>query len=141
MRLFKKFLKHEGGNSTVAGFMLVLPLAIVLTINPLYMLFDTLKYIQLDSIARKYIIKMEVEGGLTVTDYADLISRVAQLGYSNIQVSYTPYPVDFGDTVRLKIVADMKFRRISFFGGLKNETKQVCAGPYESVSKKNPLVQ
>jgi len=121
--------------------MLVLPLAIVLTINPLYMLFDTLKYMQLDSIARKYIIKMEVEGGLTVSDYADLISRVAQLGYSNIQVSYTPYPVDFGDTVRLKIVADMKFRRISFFGVLKNETRQVCAGPYESISKKNPYTQ
>lgn len=141
MQILKKLLRREDGNSTVAGFMLVLPLAIVLTINPLYMLFDTLKYIQLDSIARKYIIKMEVEGGLTVSDYADLISRVAQLGYSNIQVSYTPYPVGFGDTVRLKIVADMKFRRISFFGGLKNETKQVCAGPYESISKKNPYTQ
>ncbi|WAM33309.1 hypothetical protein [Caldicellulosiruptor morganii] len=141
MRFFKKLLKLEGGSSSVAGFLLVLPLALVLTINPLYMLFDTLKYTQLDSIARKYIIKMEVEGGLTTTDYADLIQKVAELGCSNIQVSYTPYPVDFGDTVRLKIVADMKFRRISFFGGLKNETKQVCVGPYESISKQNPIVQ
>lgn len=128
-------LKNKNGNSSVVGFLIILPIALSLAINPIFMTLDVQKYAQLDDIAKKYIVKMETEGGLTPETYSSLISDVLSLGFTDVNVSYSPYPINFGQVVRIKITAKMKFRRISFTGGLKSEEKLICVGPYESISK------
>jgi len=135
--MFRKVLKSESGSSSVVGFMVVLPLAILITINPLYMLFDTIKYIKADAVVRKCIVQMETQGGLTPEGYSDLVNKLAQLGFRNINVEYTPYPVDFGDSVYIKVTAQVKANRVSFFGGLVNDYRPVRFGTYESISKKS----
>lgn len=128
-------LKNKNGNSSVVGFLIILPIALSLAINPIFMTLDVQKYAQLDDIAKKYIIKMETEGGLTQESYSSLISDIFSLGFTDVNVSYSPYPMNFGQVVRIKITAKMKFRRISLTGGLKSEEKLICVGPYESISK------
>lgn len=135
--MFKKLLKNESGSSSVAGFIAVLPLAILITINPLYMLFDTIKYIKADAAVRKCIVQMETDGGLTVEGYTELITKLSQLGFKNINVQYTPYPVDFGDTVYIRVEATTKANRVNFFGGLVNDNRTAVFGTYESISKKS----
>ncbi|MEZ0535994.1 hypothetical protein ACAG39_01955 [Caldicellulosiruptoraceae bacterium PP1] len=139
--LIRNTLKDKKGNSEITGALIILPLIISISLNPIIMFLDLQRYQRLEEIGKTYIIRMETEGGLTTEAYSQLLQSISNAGFDlgNTQIDYTPSPVDFGNEVKLKITTQMTFKRISIIkaGGLTNETKAVVVGPYYSVSKKN----
>lgn len=132
-------LKDRKGNSSILGALIVLPVLISLSMNPILMFLDAQKYSTLEEIAKNYVIRMETEGGLTVEAYTNLLSDLAQAGFniSKTTITYTPYPADIGSEIKLQITTEMKMARISLLGGsLKTNVYKVTVGPYTSVSKK-----
>lgn len=134
-------LKDRKGNSSVISFLIVLPLILSLSFNPILMYLDAQKYQRLDHIVQKYLTIMESEGGLTTSRYIELIENLTSIGcdISKTTIDYTPYPVDFGNEVRLGVTTQMKLVRISILraGGANVQVVTARAGPYYSVSKKN----
>lgn len=136
----QQILKSKKGNSAIISMLIVLPLLLSVTLNPILMYLDIMKYQKLEEIAKNYTVRMEIEGGLTATALSSMIEEINNAGFdiSKTHIDYTPYPVDFGSDVKLKITSTIKTGRISLIkaGGMKNETIQVVIGPYVSVSKK-----
>lgn len=130
-------MKWKKGSSELIAFLLIIPILLAIAFNPLLMYIDTEKYSQIDDIAKKYILIMETEGGMTSTAYTNLLNELSNKTYlKNIQVNYTPYPVSYGSEVKLKITGDISTSRINIIGGLKNETIRIECGEYTSISKK-----
>lgn len=141
MRVLKLLLCEKKGNAELIGALIALPVLISLSLNPILMFLDLQKYSRLDDIAKTYIIRMETSGGLTAEDYGNLLNDLASAGFeiSTVKIDYTPYPVEFGEEVALKITVPLTMKRIVLIkaGGLSNDTIQATVGPYVSVSKKN----
>ncbi len=139
--MLKLFLSSKKGNAELIGALIALPVLISLSLNPILMFLDLHKYSRLDEIAKTYIIKMETTGGLTAEDYGSLLNDLASAGFdvSRAKIDYTPYPVEFGEEVALKITVPLTMKRIVLIkaGGLSNDTVQATVGPYVSISKKN----
>lgn len=139
--MLKPFFRNRKGNAELIGALIALPVLISLSLNPILMFLDLQKYSRLDEIAKAYIIKMETTGGLTPEDYGNLLNDLAGTGFdiSQVKIDYTPYPVEFGEEVALKITVPLTMKRIVLIkaGGLSNDTIQATIGPYVSVSKKN----
>lgn len=135
----KKILKNRKGSVEAAAVLIILPLLITIAFNPLLMQLDILKYQRLDMIAKTYISKMEVTGGLTATDYNKLLDDLKKAGFdiTKTKIDYSAYPVAFGEQVYLRITVDTPSPRVSMLpGGFESGSIQMVAGPYYSISKK-----
>lgn len=134
-----KIIIDKKGSVEITAVLIIMPLLISLALNPLLMQLDILRYQRLDTIAKTYITKMETTGGLTTTDYNNLMNDLKNAGFdiNKVTVDYSPAPVTFGNQVYLKITANINSPRISLLpGGLQNGPIQMVAGPYYSISKK-----
>lgn len=68
-----------------------------------------LKKLDVSQVSRKYILKMETEGYLSQENKAQMLIELEELGLQNVDVSGTTlYPVDYGDTITLKIKGGFK---------------------------------
>lgn len=136
MEKAKKLLNNKG-NAELLAFLLILPLLLTVAFNPIMQYVEMNKYSGLEDIAKKYILVMETEGGLTDTQYANLQNELIEKNYvSDVTIDYTPYPAEFGTDVALKITMSMKTTRINLLGGMASETIPIVAGPYTSISKR-----
>ena len=68
-----------------------------------------LKKLEVSQVSRKYILKMETEGYLSQENKARMLTELEALGLQNVDVSGTTlYPVNYGDTITLKIKGGFK---------------------------------
>lgn len=133
-------LKSKKGSVEFLSFIIVLPMALIITFNPIFMYFDMQKYNSLEDIAKKYCLISETEGGLTLEQIENCRQETAKLGYdiNNIRVDADRYPVEFGREVRTRItVENVVIKRIKLkAGGLEDDKITIVAGPFTSISKK-----
>ncbi|MCG0275640.1 MAG: hypothetical protein L5655_05660 [Thermosediminibacteraceae bacterium] len=137
--LDKKFWKR--GSGEIVAFVLILPFLILPIANTVYMLTDLTKYDVLRQAAREAILRMEIEGGMTADALYSLEAFLQSKGIdlSKVHIDYTPYPVPYGEEVKIRIAMDTVIRRYSItLGGIKrvDENVQMVYGPISSVSKK-----
>ncbi len=68
-----------------------------------------LRKLEVSQVSRKYILKMETEGYLSQTNKTRMLTELKELGLQNVDVSGTTlHPVDYGDTITLKIKGGFK---------------------------------
>jgi len=137
--LDKKFWKR--GSGEIVAFVLILPFLILPIANTVYMLTDLTKYDVLRQAAREAILRMEIEGGMTADALYSLEAFLQSKGIdlSKVHIDYTPYPIPYGEEIRIRIAMDTVIRRYSItLGGIKrvDENVQMVYGPISSVSKK-----
>lgn len=131
----------KSGSAEIVAFVLILPFLILPIANTVYMLEDILRYDQIRQAARKAVLRMEIEGGLTSDGLYNVEAFLQSKGLKldNIHIDYTPYPVDYGREVRAKISCDYKTKRYYIgLGGIKRVDKDetMVYGPISSISKK-----
>lgn len=137
--LDKKFWKR--GSGEIVAFVLILPFLILPIANTVYMLTDLTKYDVLRQAAREAILRMEIEGGMTADALYSLEAflQSKRIDLSKVHIDYTPYPIPYGEEIRIRIAMDTVIRRYSItLGGIKrvDENVQMVYGPISSVSKK-----
>jgi len=137
--LMKNFWRK--GNAEIIAFLLVLPFLIIPIANTVNMLTDLARYDNLRQAARQAVLRMEIEGGLTSDGLYNLEAflQLKGIDINKVHINYTPYPVSYGDEVKIKIEMDTVMRRyIITLGGIKrvDENTQMVYGPISSVSKK-----
>jgi len=137
--LDKNFWKR--GSAEIVAFVLVLPFLILPIANTVNMLTDLTRYDVLRQAAREAILRMEMEGGMTADALYTLEAFLQSKGIdlSKVHIDYTPYPVPYGEEVKIRIAMDTVIRRYSItLGGIKrvDENVQMVYGPISSVSKK-----
>lgn len=135
----KNFWKR--GSAEIVAFILVLPFLILPIANTVNMLEDLLIYDQIRQATRKAVLRMEIEGGLTPDGLYNVEAFLQGRGLEldNIHIDYTPYPVDYGREVRIKISYDYKTKRYYVgLGGIRRVDKDetMVYGPISSISKK-----
>nr|PZN02842.1 MAG: hypothetical protein DIU66_08745 [Bacillota bacterium] len=137
--LDKSFWKR--GSAEIVAFVLVLPFLILPIANTVNMLTDLTRYDVLRQAAREAILRMEIEGGMTADALYTLEAFLQSKGIdlSKVHIDYTPYPVPYGEEVKIRIAMDTVIRRYSItLGGIRrvDENVQMVYGPISSVSKK-----
>lgn len=137
--LDKNFWKR--GSAEIVAFVLVLPFLILPIANTVNMLTDLTRYDILRQAAREAILRMEIEGGMTADALYSLEAFLQSKGIDldKVHIDYTPYPVPYGEEVKIRIAMDTVIRRYSItLGGIKrvDENVQMVYGPISSVSKK-----
>jgi hypothetical protein len=138
--LLKKYVGNQKGNEIVA-FVLVLPFLILPIANTINMLTDLVIYDTIRQAAREALLRMEIEGGLTSDGLYTLEGYLQSKGLdmNKVHIDYTPYPVEYGDEVRVKVSYEYKARRYTIgLGGIRrvDENATMAYGPLSSVSKK-----
>jgi hypothetical protein len=83
---------------------------------------------------------MESQGGLTPADYNDLSIFLRNKGFENeeVTIDYTPFPINFGEDVIIRISYNYPKTRFSLsLLGLERieETGVMVCGPLKSTSK------
>ncbi|WP_213974959.1 hypothetical protein [Tepidanaerobacter acetatoxydans] len=138
--MFKKGFWKKGG-AEIVGFVLVLPFLILPLANTVYMLTNLVHYDTIRQASRDALLRMEIEGGLTsdavYTTEAYFESK--GLDINKIHIDYTPYPVEYGDEVRIRISYEYTKKRYTIgLGGIRrvDENATMAYGPLSSVSKK-----
>lgn len=134
-------MKWRKGSTEIIAFVLILPFLILPIANTVNMLADLVTYDVIRQAGRDAILRMEIEGGLTqdglyITE-AYLESKGLDPG--RVKIDYTPYPVEYGEEVKIKINYEYIARRYSIgLGGIKRIDKEagMSYGPLASVSKK-----
>lgn len=134
-------MQWEKGSTEIIAFVLILPFLILPIANTVNMLTDLVTYDVIRQAGRDAILRMEIEGGLTqdglyITE-AYLESKGLDPG--RVKIDYTPYPVEYGEEVKIKINYEYIARRYSIgLGGIKRIDKEtgMSYGPLASVSKK-----
>ena len=77
---------------------------------------------QVDQVARKYMLKMESKGGLTIDDENNLKTELSQYCDNIVITNQTtrkvngPSDAKYGDDLHLYITADMKIYRLTILG-------------------------
>jgi hypothetical protein len=137
--LMKNFWKK--GTAEIIAFVLVLPFLILPIANTVNMLTDLVRYDTLRQAARQAVLRMEIEGGLTSDGLYNLEAFLQSKGIdlNKVHIDYTPYPVPYGEEVKIRIAMDTVMRRYTItLGGIKrvDENTQMVYGPISSVSKK-----
>jgi hypothetical protein len=137
--LDKKFWKR--GSGEIVAFVLILPFLILPIANTVYMLTDLTKYDVLRQAAREAILRMEIEGGMTADALYSLEAFLQSKGIdlSKVHIDYTPYPVSYGEEVKLRLAYDYAIRRYTItLGGIRriDQNATMVYGPISSVSKK-----
>lgn len=136
-----KVLKSKKGSVEVIALILILPFLLLPLFNTVNQFIKLYRYDILRQVTNQAILSMEINGGLT-TDAEGQILNVLQdknFDLTAIHIDYTPYPVAYGEDVRIKITytyEDVSYE-ISVGGLRKNvEEKTMVFGPTSSVSKK-----
>jgi len=129
------------GSAEIVAFVLVLPFLILPIANTVNMLADLTRYDVLRQAAREAILRMEIEGGMTADALYTLEAFLQAKGIdlSKVHIDYTPYPVPYGEEVRVRIAMDTVMKRYAVtLGGIRriDENVQMVYGPVSSVSKK-----
>jgi hypothetical protein len=136
MRIFSK-----KGSAEIVAFVLVLPFLILPIANTVFMMTDLITYDKIRQAARNAILQMEIEGGLTSGGLYNTEAYLESKGLdlSKVNIDYTPYPVEYGDEVKIRISYNYTSRRFSIeLGGIKRIDKEATMvyGPLSSTSKK-----
>ena len=145
-------LKNKKDNAeTITNFALPLLTAVLLLV--FVVLFSTwMGNIQhmdaVNQVARKYILKMETQGGLTTEDETALRSELQQY-CTNVRLDGTTYKspsVKYGDTITLQIAADLYAFEIRIpsnengpFMQMTNENGQTENGVIVSTNNTTPI--
>lgn len=134
-------LKNSKGSAEIIAFVLILPFLILPIANTVNMLTDLVIYDRIRQAARSAVLQMEIEGGLTADGLYNIEAYLQSKGIdlSKIHIDYTPYPVEYGEEVKVKISYDYMTRRYLIdLGGIKrNDTEATMVyGPLSSISKK-----
>lgn len=84
---------------------------------------------------------MEIEGGMTQDAlYAlEAFLQTKGIDLNKVHIDYTPYPVSYGEEVRLRLAYDYTIRRYTItLGGIRriDQNATMVYGPISSVSKK-----
>ncbi|MCG1012973.1 hypothetical protein JT739_10260 [Tepidanaerobacter sp. GT38] len=129
------------GSAEIIAFVLVLPFLILPIANTVCMMTDLLIYDKIRQAARNAILQMEIDGGLTASGLYNTEAYLESKGLdlSKVDIDYTPYPVEYGDEVRIKISYAYTSRRFFIeLGGIKRVDKETTMvyGPLSSISKK-----
>ncbi|TYP56821.1 hypothetical protein [Thermosediminibacter litoriperuensis] len=129
------------GSAEIVAFVLVLPFLILPIANTVNMLTDLTRYDVLRQAAREAILRMEIEGGMMADALYTLEAFLQSKGIdlNKVHIDYTPYPVPYGEEVKIRIAMDTVIRRYSItLGGIRrvDENVQMVYGPISSVSKK-----
>ncbi|MDN5332127.1 MAG: hypothetical protein PWP45_1352 [Tepidanaerobacteraceae bacterium] len=137
--LDKSFWKR--GSAEIVAFVLVLPFLILPIANTVNMLTDLTRYDVLRQAAREAILRMEIEGGMTADALYSLEAFLQSKGIdlSKVHIDYTPYPVSYGEEVKLRLAYDYAIRRYTItLGGIRriDQNATMVYGPISSVSKK-----
>ncbi|WP_227766315.1 hypothetical protein [Zhaonella formicivorans] len=139
VKMLKRFASK--GSTEIIAFMLVLPFLLLPILNTVKMLETLTKYEAIRQLGRMYVIRMETEGGLTPAALYELNLKLQEKGLEpeKVHLDYTPYPVPYGEEVKIKISYDYKATSYTIgLGGItKNEENYTMVyGPLSSVSKK-----
>ncbi|ADL07192.1 hypothetical protein [Thermosediminibacter oceani] len=137
--LDKSFWKR--GSAEIVAFVLILPFLILPIANTVNMLTDLTRYDVLRQTAREAILRMEIEGGMTQDAlYAlEAFLQTKGIDLNKVHIDYTPYPVSYGEEVRLRLAYDYTIRRYTItLGGIRriDQNATMVYGPISSVSKK-----
>jgi len=134
-------LKNKKGSAEIVAFVLVLPFLILPMANTVNMLTDLVVYDRIRQATRNAVLLSEIEGGLTSDGLymAEAYLQSKGVDISKIHIDYTPYPVEYGKEVKVKISYDYNTSRYSIgLGGIERIDKEATMvyGPLASVSKK-----
>lgn len=138
--MFEKGFWRKGG-AEIIGFVLVLPFLILPIANTVYMLTNLVNYDTIRQASRDALLRMEIEGGLTSDALYSLEAYLQSKGLdmARVHIDYTPYPVEYGDEVRIRISYGYVKKRYTIgLGGIRrvDENATMAYGPLSSVSKK-----
>jgi hypothetical protein len=133
-------MPDKKGSAELLAFLLVLPLLLVPIFNNIYAYADMNRYDLLKQAARESLLRMEIHGGLTQEDYDSILSYLEERNFdtAKLQVDYTPYPVDFGEEVAIRIGYEYTQSRFSLgLGGIKKTVseEEMVYGPVRTTSK------
>ncbi len=134
-------LKNSRGSAEIVAFVLILPFLILPIANTVNMLTDLVIYDRIRQAARGAVLQMEIEGGLTEDGFYSIEAYLQSKGIdtSKVHINYTPYPVEYGQEVRVEISYDYMIRRYQIgLGGITRDDTEATMvyGPLLSVSKK-----
>lgn len=116
MKLFKK---KEGSTFKIAMPLVSLIVASIILVLTLNTMSDGLKKVAVDSIARDYILSMEIEGYLTNESKNELISELQSKGLKNISLSgTTTSKVGYGKKINLSITGQVEIIEFKVTGFL-----------------------
>lgn len=128
------------GSVELLAFILILPLVLCPVLNTFHSYFDINKYDVLKQVTREALLRMEITGGLTSKDYDRVLNFLEEKNFdlNMVDINYTPYPVNFGDTVAFQI--NYTYEQIRYSLGLsgiiKTVTEEVMTyGPVQTTSK------
>lgn len=129
------------GSAEIVAFILILPFLILPVANTVNILADLTVYDTIRQACRKALLRMEMEGGMTQEGLYELEHFLQSRGldFSRTHVDYTPYPVDYGDEVVIRMSYIYRTRRYTIgLGGISRveEDAEMVYGPVSSVSKK-----
>lgn len=129
------------GSAEIMAMILILPLFLLPLFSSAVNWSNLNQYDVLRQCANQAILGMEMEGGLTATGKARIYEALAEKSVDgeSIHLDYTPYPVAYGQPVKIKISCNYQAVTYSLgLGGLtKNaEEKIMVYGPVVSLSKK-----
>lgn len=133
-------MQWKKGSAEVIAFVLILPFLILPIANTVNMLTDLVTYDVIRQAGRDAVLRMEIEGGLTQDGLYITEAYLESKGFDpgRVKIDYTPYPVEYGEEVKIKINYEYMARRYSIgLGGIKRIDKEAVMsyGPLASVSK------
>lgn len=132
--------KNKKGNAELVAFLLILPLFLLPIWDGFQVFSDLYRYDILKQAARQALLRMESKGGLTPADYDSLVLYLTERGFAedNLDIDYTPFPINYGDDVAISL--SYSYTRTRYNLGLTGlqrveETGVMVCGPYSSTSK------
>ncbi|QSQ10606.1 hypothetical protein H0A61_03016 [Koleobacter methoxysyntrophicus] len=132
---------NRKGSAEIIGFLLILPFLLLPIINTVNMLGDLVRYDALRLAAKQALLRMEIEGGMTEDGMyiLDSFLQSKNIDPADVHVDCTPYPVNYGEEVRICLTYQHRSRRYYItLTGLRRVEKDepMVYGPISSVSKR-----
>lgn len=139
-KLIQWFNNNSRGSAEIIAFILILPLLLFPLLEGVRVFSDLHRFDILKQATRATLLQMESKGGLTETDYNNLVSFLVEKGFdrNDITIDYTPYPVNYGEDVIVRISYNYPRTKYKLtLTGLEKakETGVMVSGPLKSTSK------
>lgn len=140
VKIFEKIFHNKKGSAEIVAFLLILPFLILPLFNSLQNYIALNKADAIKQVTRYALLRAETDGGLTQDDVNEITTILQQKGFntSQIHIDYTPYPVQYGDQVTVKISYNTILTNFTIgLGGLKRVEQPftMSYGPITSISK------
>lgn len=129
------------GSAEIIAMILILPLLLLPLFSTAIHWSNLNQYDVLRQCANQAVLSMEIEGGLTAAGKTRIYEALAEKGVDaeSVHLDYTPYPVAYGQPVKIRISCNYQAVTYSLgLGGLTKdaEDKIMVYGPVASLSKK-----